>query len=243
MVLPKDDPFWLTNQPHNLWNCKCDWTETYDDVTDKPNAQVSAAKGLQGNPAVTGQIFSDDASYFKPVIKNEKAETEVQQCFYQDSQSKLKINVWADATEIADNVRTGRILADNYKSMDISIAEHLIIKDHTNPEYIINDMKADAKRIEQWNVASGFKSALEQDCKSVIIDLYKLENKRFNMTELIKSIRNRYADFTSGRINQCYIVWKNKSVCIDKNIFKNISTSNKYSVDITIKNELQKLLK
>lgn len=68
-VWAKDDPFWQRNQPGTLWNCKCDWEETDDPVsTDEekklPNGRsvddyTIKVRGLDGNPAETGQIFSD----------------------------------------------------------------------------------------------------------------------------------------------------------------------------------------
>ena len=56
-VWAKNDPFWTSNTPGSLWNCKCDWEETDEPVTNgNPNGTM-AAKGLEGNPAVTGEIF------------------------------------------------------------------------------------------------------------------------------------------------------------------------------------------
>lgn len=64
-VWAKDDPFWNHNQPGNLWNCKCDWEETDDPPTDgNPKATVKH-DGLEGNPAKTGEIFTDNASYIR----------------------------------------------------------------------------------------------------------------------------------------------------------------------------------
>lgn len=64
-IWPKDDPFWDHNQPGNLWNCKCDWQQTDEPPTDNNPTSRIQHKGLDGNPAKTGQIFSDNASYFK----------------------------------------------------------------------------------------------------------------------------------------------------------------------------------
>ena len=66
-VWPKDDPFWNENQPHNLWNCMCDWEETDDDVTaGNPLPRVvEAHQGLEGNPAETGEVFTDRHPYIK----------------------------------------------------------------------------------------------------------------------------------------------------------------------------------
>ena len=65
-IWPKDDPFWVNNTPGTLWNCKCGMQETNDETTD--NADVPSftpPPGLEGNPGITGEIFTDKASYFK----------------------------------------------------------------------------------------------------------------------------------------------------------------------------------
>ncbi|MBQ9435464.1 MAG: hypothetical protein IJU33_04985 [Bacteroidales bacterium] len=64
-VWAKTDPFWSENQPGNLWNCKCDWEETDEGVTEGNPTGVRHAKGLEGNPAVTGEIFTQECTYFK----------------------------------------------------------------------------------------------------------------------------------------------------------------------------------
>ncbi|MBQ0111690.1 MAG: hypothetical protein KBT03_01030 [Bacteroidales bacterium] len=62
----KDDPFWTANQPGSLWNCKCDWQETDEPVTDgNPSNKRIVNQGLEGNPAITGEIFTDNASYIR----------------------------------------------------------------------------------------------------------------------------------------------------------------------------------
>ncbi len=72
-VWAKTDPFWNENQPGNLWNCKCDWEETDDDITDENPTTATHHNGLEGNPAVTGEVFTDRASYIRKAGKN-KAE-------------------------------------------------------------------------------------------------------------------------------------------------------------------------
>lgn len=71
LVLPKTDPFWQENQPGNLWNCKCDWEETDDPAAATRPATIHA-NGLEGNPAVTGEIFTQECTYFKQAGKNRK---------------------------------------------------------------------------------------------------------------------------------------------------------------------------
>ncbi len=75
-VWAKTDPFWQTNQPGNLWNCKCDWEETDDPVTGDNPQGIRPAKGLEGNPAETGEIFTDQCTYVQKAGKQGRSETE-----------------------------------------------------------------------------------------------------------------------------------------------------------------------
>ena len=71
-VWAKDDPFWAQNTPGNLWNCKCDWEETADPTTDgNPTAPVRH-DGLEGNPAQTGEVFTDNCAYVKHSGQNRR---------------------------------------------------------------------------------------------------------------------------------------------------------------------------
>ena len=71
LVLPKTDPFWQQNQPGNLWNCKCDWEET-DEPAATSSPKTICAKGLEGNPAETGEVFTKECTYFKQAGKSNK---------------------------------------------------------------------------------------------------------------------------------------------------------------------------
>ena len=83
LVLPKNHTFWTHNQPGSLWNCKCDWEETDDptdtrDLTPKELADYSTAqgaihaRGLEGNPVQTGQIFTDQCTYINNSGQNRR---------------------------------------------------------------------------------------------------------------------------------------------------------------------------
>ncbi|MGP1420040.1 MAG: hypothetical protein ACTTKI_00410 [Tannerella sp.] len=64
-VRPIDDPLWQIHQPGNLYGCKCDWENTSEPVTDSPLGELpKPARGLEGNPAVTGEIFTERHSYY-----------------------------------------------------------------------------------------------------------------------------------------------------------------------------------
>jgi hypothetical protein len=215
-VWAKKDPFWQINPPGTAWGCECDWIET-DDPVDGITTEIVPVKGLKGNPAETGEVFSPDASYFTVNANKNIVDT-----FYEDRLSSLKINVTADKSEIGDNVRTGRILLENFKDMDLQVRKHIrdqrkgVIK---NPEYLLNGIIADAKRLDSWNVASGFLSAKSQKCEIVILDLYKLQGRSLKIDELAKNIVNRHNDFSGKTIKECYVIWKNKSVVVKADLF------------------------
>lgn len=63
-----DDPFWEEHKPGDEWGCQCDWRSTDEPVTDNTGLGdgnvAPPSKGLGGNPAKTGEIFSDDHPYF-----------------------------------------------------------------------------------------------------------------------------------------------------------------------------------
>lgn len=77
-VWAKTDPFWNSNQPGNLWNCKCDWEETDDPVTGDNPEGIRPARGLEGNPAETSQIFTDECTYIKKAGQNRRQREEVE---------------------------------------------------------------------------------------------------------------------------------------------------------------------
>jgi hypothetical protein len=93
LVLPKDDPFWQSNQPGNLWNCKCDWEQTSDSVsTVVPKSNIQS-KGLEGNPATTGEIFTNNSSYISKCTDVQKQQIEGWLKKYNSSQEIPKNNL------------------------------------------------------------------------------------------------------------------------------------------------------
>lgn len=73
-ILPQNHSFWQSNQPGNLWNCKCDWRTTNKAVTPDPGNIAPPAAGLDGNPANTYEIFTDEHPYISSVKKTKNIE-------------------------------------------------------------------------------------------------------------------------------------------------------------------------
>lgn len=104
-VLPADHPFWKENFPGNLWNCKCDWTHTDEPVTSFPQANVKPHSGLEGNPALTGEIFSEKTTWFKKAGKEGiwQAEKEIRNHYIDVAKKSNLRNKIVEQTIIKDN--------------------------------------------------------------------------------------------------------------------------------------------
>lgn len=222
-VWSKDDDFWKTNTPGTEWNCKCDVEETDDPVTDKSEIEeyikkIEVPPALKGNPAVTGQVFTDEASYIAKARKDAVKET-VSKCYYKDISSDMQISVMADRSELADNIHTGRILA---KTESVTIRPHFEQEPGhpiKNPEYVINGEIADAKRIEGYKgINTGFTKAIKQGAKIVVIDFDKhfVDGRQLVVDKVVGRIMMRKKDFITGVIVMCILVHDGKYTEITK---------------------------
>jgi hypothetical protein len=181
-------------------------------------------KGLGGNPAKDKMIFTDDAGYIKNAGK--EAIESVAQCYFPDKEGKLQISVMPDMKELTNNIYTGRILAKHNDVETIEIRPHFPNKPgekRTNPEYMINGMLADAKRMLSPNgIPDGFAKAKKQGCRIVIIDFDKhLKNKKISHYDIAKKISWRGGDFENNIIKECYIIHNDNCLKINKTNYAN----------------------
>ena len=89
---------------------------------------------------------------------------------------------------------------------------------HKNPEYTIDGQLGDRKGIMgERGITAGFKSAKKQGCKIVVIDLdeHIVQVRSF---ELSKYISRRKADFVSGMISACYVVYNGEAVVVNARV-------------------------
>lgn len=162
LVLPKTNEFWQHNQPGNLWNCKCDWEET----DEQPSSYIPKdiyAKGLEGNPAQTGQIFTDKASYINRAGK--KVESYA-----------LKITR-KDNLDWAKNHIKGKIVKNNQSNLPINISTRGI-KEYLNQPfdeyYVKNELIRQIPNILEN--AKYLKQTVHEGKKSEIFEI-KFKNK------------------------------------------------------------------
>ena len=235
-VWSKDDDFWNENTPGSLWNCKCDWEETDDPVTENNPQGDKSAQGLRGNPASTGEVFSKDHIYINP-----KDADMLVDCYFKDDRSELMISALADKTEISDNISTGRILSLHFNK--VSIRPHLQGKDVPNPEFEIDGLIADAKRVKsEKGISDAFRSGKSQGCQIIIVDYNKHNVKITDITS--RNLGNRHEDFINGNISYCYIVSGKDVIQIDNSIFlKHKDVADKKRKAILIKEDLRIYIK
>lgn len=131
---------------------------------------------------------------------------------------RLKISNLADKTEVKENTRAAHALLSSFPNMGIQIRKHVFEDGVKNPEYLINEKVADRKGIEfTKGIQSGFKKAIKQGCSVVVIDLdMHMREKKLPVSSLAKFIDWRSSDFKAGIIEECYIIYHDKAVLVDK---------------------------
>ena len=131
---------------------------------------------------------------------------------------RLLISVNADQRELNGNIRAAHAILHSFSDVSIIINTHTLSFGHKNPEYTINDQLGDRKGIMgEKGVTAGFKAAKKQGCKVVVIDLdeHILQVRSF---ELSKYISRRKADFISGMISACYVVFDGEAVVVNASL-------------------------
>ncbi len=131
---------------------------------------------------------------------------------------RLLISTKADQRELRSNIRAARAILYSFANLTIIINAHTMSFGHKNPEYTIDGQLGDRKGImAEKGVTAGFKAAKKQGCKIVVIDLdeHILQVRSF---ELSKYISRRKADFVSGMIAECYVVFGGEAVVVNASV-------------------------
>ena len=131
---------------------------------------------------------------------------------------RLLISVHADQRDLNGNIRAARAILHSFADVTIIINAHTMSFGHKNPEYTIDGQLGDRKGImSEKGITAGFKSAKKQGCKIVVIDLdeHILQVRSF---ELSKYISRRKADFVSGMISACYVVYNGEAVVVNARV-------------------------
>ena len=214
LVLPKNHTFWTHNQPGNLWNCKCDWEETDDPIdlrkltpdqlADFSTAQGAIhARGLEGNPAQTGQIFTDECTYIKKA--NADTPTEIIRAvrdfnreLYKDIDLHFDTNigkVWVDEITIKEVTKGAK--TDESYFLKQEIARHFdLYASQLQP--ILPDEDID---LSHNNPESEFYKRKEQFCKMKVFKLTIIrQDQKGNKTTFDFQVKLGQYD-NSGKLN------------------------------------------
>ena len=153
---------------------------------------------------------------------------------------RLLIHKQADQSELNENIRVARVLLNCFVDMNIRINEHLLVFGHKNPEYTINEKLGDRKGVESENgIKSAFRKAKEQGCQTVVLDFdMHMADSILKTKKIASGIYGRHEDFTSGSINECYIVHNSKAIVVMPDMF---TVSDKDAVKQRIEEEIEKL--
>lgn len=89
LILPKEHTFWRTHTPGTEWNCKCDLAETDAPASNADNLpDIKPPRGLEGNPAETGEVFTDKVGYIRnaaPTVWNDTIKPTVREVIRQQN--------------------------------------------------------------------------------------------------------------------------------------------------------------
>ena len=152
-VWPINDPFWNTNYPGNLWNCKCGIKSTSEGAEPvKKHNHSKPNPGLDKNPGKTGEMFTDSHPYIKEATKSDRKTVDKyleKNVLKSVGDERLNINITAVENEIRMNKsfetgvlvdKTGKILIDKRgESFEVGFTkdETLLMKDcvltHNHP--------------------------------------------------------------------------------------------------------------
>ncbi|MBP8040329.1 MAG: hypothetical protein KAZ36_00290 [Bacteroidales bacterium] len=140
-IRPINDPFWNENQPGNLWNCKCDWQPTDKEATGIPKKEVKPATGLDGNPAMTGELITDAHPYIRKVNNLKEIEHFVFKNHLEPLLSTYRESLSLKGLPVeSDNIKTGKMTI--IKNSIRQIARHnYIIKIQSQALFLESSIK------------------------------------------------------------------------------------------------------
>ncbi len=207
----KDDPFWNNNAPGTEWNCMCDVEECDDQPTDNSNVkQPIVPQGLEGNPSVTGEVFTEKASYiakcnnpsapeailkpimerhneFVPYLKNKdykKQKFDWESGGYQATHNDHNFDPTIGKFGIPRGDYERNVIETLYKEgYSVILRSEKGSEGVTQPDGFINGVLMDIKGVEGHNCSNSMKSANRQQVETVV--LYFHDKNLFNLSEVM----------------------------------------------------------
>lgn len=156
LVLPINHPFWKNRIPPLDWGCRCNLTQTDEDVSER--IPKTPKEPIANNPVLTGKVFNENAyeqglgSFDNKQAKANLNEFLTSEGEWQSTPNKrVKISRLADQKDLQRNYEVADICAREL-NIDFAIREHIDAQRIKNPEYLINGQYfGDRKSIESLN--------------------------------------------------------------------------------------------
>lgn len=157
LVLPLNHSFWKTHLPPLDWGCRCNITQTDEEVSEDVQS-LKAKAAFSNNAAMSGKVFAD-TPYKKGLSKESVAEAnqnlsdflKAENNLIETKNPKVKISLGADAQDLKRNYQVADICAKQ-TDIDFVIRTHVEIPKHANPEYLLfNKFLGDRKSVAGIN--------------------------------------------------------------------------------------------
>ncbi len=233
VIAPIDSDFWAVHYPPNGWRCRCYVVQTAEPPTlvkDIPKlTEKQLKKEFRGNVGISGEVFKETSEnkgkphpYFalfkgvgsetKKAFEYSKLAAAKEKAYKADNGAIVKVSPFAHLSDFEENFTDAKLIA-NTLNYNIDIEAHLdgeIVKNHKNPEYLINDKVADRKELKGINTKNVFKSAEKQGCEVVVLNL---KVNQIDKTEVLENLKSRFKfDSSFPTIKEVIIIDKNGSV-------------------------------
>lgn len=226
LVLPVEDPFWIDNFPGNLWNCKCGFEQTTTSTGTAPKSKFKVPNGLDGNPAFTGDIIAKSHPYFKGVDNKGSVIQEFEKYklnypyektpnYISKNGGEIFVHRYADPVDIVENYNVAKLMIDKFK-LDLKIRPHcndiitgLGDTKRKNPEYLINGLVADLKKVEGKNISNNIKKAKSQGNEIVVLWI----KNDLSIQRIIEKLNGNFnARLNGNPFKEIYIIKDNEIV-------------------------------
>lgn len=161
VVRPIGDDFWVNHMPPSAWNCLCGVEQTDDDATPIPANGPKAAKGLDKNAGLTGDLISNTNPFGEQVEKAGKTKVVSDQA--KALKKKRDYALIAKEGEYKVELRKAQEIAPQFPKMDVE--ELATIRMYTGTAYEKINMfkRGDLKKTPVLSaLADVLQSALEK---------------------------------------------------------------------------------
>jgi hypothetical protein len=223
-VWAKTDTFWATNSPGTEWNCKCDVEETDDPATNNANVKdITPPAGLEGNPAFTGEVFTEKASYIKKTkpftvppdqFKNLNTlvnnDTKIWRLdYYTDNEGMLQTSRNRIIESKLNKQELAKFEKEHNMSLTLAKNGHIIVYRETiegSFDIFLDDKPAELKKTSGIrNIGKYAKKAIhKQDAEFVVFEFESESKEVYKEIESLKSKKIHGYYFFSKKKNKIY---------------------------------------